>query len=942
MSDFVRQGSFSEISFSKLFYSISGQGLTGVLNVVDQKDQIVRKRLYFLGGDSAFVKYGPMEECLGQILILKGMVTEEQLEEAMDQLALSPGMIGETLIAQGYMDQKQLEAALQYQAEEKIISCFSWTDGLFTFDEETVATFDHDVPLYKVRPEHIIYEGVNRHYSLEQVEKEFEHLKDKGLKLKEKYDQVSAKFHFTPEQAKLIHDLDHQAAGFGRFIGSSDLGLTQTLKLLYILVVTDLVEISEAPGLSSFKEPEQTSIRRERKIVELPEPQPDEQAVTITDGGTSFFEEDKDASFSDAVTDYLTDKIESEDQPADGAQGEDEKGGELTQFGVDEQRMLVKREISNMLQENRREALDAYMTGHGDGGLKFGEMMVTKELIDNHQLTEAIQTMRSKGGSLLTNLSRVGAIDDDDLHEFLSDYYKVPAVDIKDIELDQDVVSLISEELSKKYKAIPINRTGNTLIVAMVNPQDIQAIDEIQFLTEYNIEVVVCTENQIDEAIDKYHDSAAMLDDVMMNFDDSDIDLATTEDDFDLADVTRASEGAPVVKLVNHLFVDAILKEASDVHFEPYETAFRVRYRIDGVLYHVLNPPLKLRTAVSSRIKIMAKLDIAERRLPQDGRMSLRVGKDRKIDFRVSTLPTIWGEKVVCRLLDKSSLELDLTKLGLEQKQLDDFRWAIYQPYGMILVTGPSGSGKTTTLYSALLELNKITENISTAEDPIEYYLEGINQVQMHDEIGLNFAYTLRSFLRQDPDIIMVGEIRDFETAEIAVKAALTGHVVLTTVHTNDAPSTINRLLNMGIEPFLITAAVRGVLSQRLVRKLCPECLEPAENVPRQNLLDLGVHPDIIDGFQPYESSGCSNCSDRGFKGRIALYEVMTIRGELPDYILAGATPTELKNEAMRMGMKTMRQTGLTKVNDKVTTLGEVTRATMPDYVKKGSSDDDY
>ena len=354
------------------------------------------------------------------------------------------------------------------------------------------------------------------------------------------------------------------------------------------------------------------------------------------------------------------------------------------------------------------------------------------------------------------------------------------------------------------------------------------------------------------------------------------------------------------------------------------------------MLYAILNPPLRLKNALVSRVKIMSKLDIAERRLPQDGRMSMRVGK-KKLDFRVSTLPTMWGEKLVLRILDKSSLELDLTKLGMEQSQLDIFRWGIDQPYGMVLVTGPSGCGKTTTLYSALLELNKNTDNISTAEDPVEYYLEGINQVQMMDEIGLNFAFTLRSFLRQDPDIIMVGEVRDFETAEISVKAALTGHLVLSTVHTNDAPSTISRLLNMGIEPFLLTASLNTVISQRLVRKICPNCIEPVE-VPRKTLINMGVSPEEAEDFVAYVGKGCNECSNRGYKGRLGLYEILKIRGDISDMILAGATPGELKREAMRMGMKTLRQAGLLKVKKKETTLEEVTRTTMPDFVKSGSN----
>ncbi|HUT51864.1 MAG TPA: type IV-A pilus assembly ATPase PilB [bacterium] len=567
----------------------------------------------------------------------------------------------------------------------------------------------------------------------------------------------------------------------------------------------------------------------------------------------------------------------------------------------------------------------------GDGASKIGDLLVQNKIIDPGQLQLAYARMREGGQSFLNALADIGAIKDEDMHDFLSEHFKVPAVKLADLELDQEIVSLIPEEFAKKHRAIPINRTGKTLVVAMADPSNISAIDEIKFLTEYNVEVVVATEHDIRVAIDKYHDSSDMLDEVMANFDDSEIETANFEDDFDFQAVSKDSETAPVVKLVNQVMADALRKGASDIHFEPYESAFRIRYRIDGVLYHILSPPWKLRNALVSRVKIMSRLDIAERRLPQDGRISLKIGK-KKLDFRVSTLPTLWGEKLVLRILDKESLQLDLTKLGMEQEQLENLRWAMHQPYGMVLVTGPSGCGKTTTLYSALIELNKVTDNVSTAEDPIEYYLEGINQVQMHDEVGMNFAYALRSFLRQDPDIIMVGEIRDFETAEIAVKAALTGHVVLSTVHTNDAPSTINRLLNMGVEPFLITASMNAVASQRLVRKLCDFCKQPDEP-EKSTLVNVGVPKDEVDKFTAYKAVGCSNCNDRGYKGRIGIYEVMPIRGDISEFILAGATPSELKREAMRRGMRTMRQAGLVKVSQGITTLGEITRTTIPDFI---------
>ena len=381
---------------------------------------------------------------------------------------------------------------------------------------------------------------------------------------------------------------------------------------------------------------------------------------------------------------------------------------------------------------------------------------------------------------------------------------------------------------------------------------------------------------------------------------------------------------------MNLILLDAIRKNASDIHVEPYEKQLRIRYRIDGLLYEVMKPPLKLKHAITSRLKIMSNLDIAERRLPQDGRIKLKMGRGKEMDFRVSVLPCMWGEKVVLRLLDKSNLQLDMTKLGFEEEVLQEFKTAVFKPYGMILITGPTGSGKTTTLYSTLSELNKSTTNISTAEDPIEFNLFGINQVQMHDAIGLNFASALRSFLRQDPDIIMVGEIRDFETAEIAIKAALTGHLVLSTLHTNDAPSSVSRMLNMGIEPFLVASSVNLIGAQRLVRKLCSECKEPMD-VPEQSLIDIGVPPEEVGEFQVMRTTGCRNCNNTGYKGRIAVYEIMTITEELKEFILNGASTMELKREAIRQGMKTLRMSALTKLKEGMTSIEELVRSTAPD-----------
>jgi type IV pilus assembly protein PilB len=438
---------------------------------------------------------------------------------------------------------------------------------------------------------------------------------------------------------------------------------------------------------------------------------------------------------------------------------------------------------------------------------------------------------------------------------------------------------------------------------------------------------VVAAETSIKNAINKHYDSAGVVEDIMKGFDDRDISaVADEEEDIDASQIQKATEDAPVVKLVNLILTDAIKKGASDIHVEPYEKAFRVRYRIDGVLYEVMQPPMKLRPAITSRIKIMALLDIAERRLPQDGRIKIKMGQ-KEMDYRVSTLPTLFGEKVVLRLLDKSNLQLDMSKLGFEAKALADFEKAILAPYGMVLVTGPTGSGKTTTLYSALNRINTTETNIMTAEDPVEFNLPGINQVQMKSEIGLNFAAALRSFLRQDPDIIMVGEIRDYETAEIAIKAALTGHLVLSTLHTNDAPSTVSRLLNMGVEPFLVSASTNIILAQRLARKICANCKGEVQ-LPPQALTDVGFSPEEVNTLKCYQGKGCMECSDTGYRGRLALYEVMVITEEIKDAILQGASANELKELARKNGMKTLREAGLQKIRERITTIQEVMRVT--------------
>ncbi|NOY44908.1 MAG: type IV-A pilus assembly ATPase PilB [Deltaproteobacteria bacterium] len=561
---------------------------------------------------------------------------------------------------------------------------------------------------------------------------------------------------------------------------------------------------------------------------------------------------------------------------------------------------------------------------------RLGELLIRENILTPADLERAKEDQRRNGGRLGEALVRLGLVDEQDLVRTLSKQYGVPTVDLANFEIDPEVTKLVPEDLVQKYRIIPINRVGSTLIVAVDDPSNMFALDDVKFLTGYNVEMVLAAPSAIKEAIDRYYDSSATLLDVMGNFDLDELELVQDEEDVDVADLEKAVEDAPVVKLVNLILSDAIKKGASDIHIEPYEKSFRVRYRIDGVLYEQMRPPMKLKNAITSRVKIMANLDIAERRLPQDGRIKLKISKNKDMDFRVSVLPTLFGEKIVMRLLDKSNLQLDMTKLGFEEGALKDFKEAIHKPYGMVLVTGPTGSGKTTTLYSALSELNTPETNISTAEDPVEFNLPGINQVQIHEEIGLNFAAALRSFLRQDPDIIMVGEIRDFETAEIAIKAALTGHMVLSTLHTNDAPSTVNRLLNMGVEPFLVASATNLIVAQRLARRICPNCKEAVE-VPAQALLDIGVPSDRIGTFTCYRGTGCANCADTGFKGRVALYEVLVITDEIKELILNGASALELKQEAVRQGMKTLRMSGITKLMEGMTTLEEVVRVTVKD-----------
>ncbi len=563
---------------------------------------------------------------------------------------------------------------------------------------------------------------------------------------------------------------------------------------------------------------------------------------------------------------------------------------------------------------------------------RIGEQLVKNALITPEQLLEAQKAQKATGTRLGSQLVKLGHLTEEELVDFLGKQYRLPSIIMKNMNPDPEVVKLIPLNVVQKYHAIPFERVGSTLKVAMTDPANIFAVDDLKFLTGYSIDVYVTSEDCLKWAIDHFYDKSASLDDALSGMEEfaGSVEVSSEGDDLAVGDLEKEADQAPVIKLVNLTLVDAIKKGASDIHIEPYEKFLRIRFRLDGMLNEVMKPPLRMRNALVSRLKIMAKLDIAERRLPQDGRIKLKIQGGKEVEFRVSVLPTLFGEKVVLRILDKSTLQLDMTKLGFEEQALGRFKEAIYKPWGMVLVTGPTGSGKTTTLYSALSELNKVDSNISTAEDPVEFNLPGVNQVQMHEEIGLTFATALRSFLRQDPDIILVGEIRDFETAEIGIKAALTGHLVLSTLHTNDAPSTINRLLNMGIEPFLVASSVNLIVAQRLARKVCSSCKTRDDTSP-ETLIQMGADPEIAHKVECFTGKGCPMCGNTGYKGRIALYEVMPVTEELKDLILMGASASEIKNQAISSGMKTLRQSGLTKIIEGTTSVSEILRTTMAD-----------
>src|SRR4030088_212424 len=568
--------------------------------------------------------------------------------------------------------------------------------------------------------------------------------------------------------------------------------------------------------------------------------------------------------------------------------------------------------------------------------VRLGEILLKESLITQEQLQKALEFQRSNGGKLGSCLTKMGFITDDDITGVLSRQYGVPSINLKYYEIDPTVIKLIPQDTALRYQVIPLSRVGSVLTIAMTDPTNVFAMDDIKFMTGFNVEPVVASESAIGEAITRFYggsdgdseELSKMMKDLV---DDEELELASEEAELDAASLEKAAEEAPIIKLVNLILTDSVKRGASDIHLEPYELEMRVRFRVDGVLQTVMSPPLRLKDAITSRIKIMAKLDISEKRLPQDGRIMIKYlkdGKKKELDFRVSTVPTLFGEKVVLRLRDKKNLRLDMTKLGFEPESLAKFERQILKPYGMVLVTGPTGSGKTNTLYSSVSRLNTVDTNIMTAEDPVEFQLSGINQVQMKEQIGLNFAAALRAFLRQDPNIILVGEIRDFETAEIGVKAALTGHLVLSTLHTNDAPSTISRLMNMGIEPFLVATSVNLIQAQRLIRRICKDC-KKEHPTPMEALVKIGFTPEEAGKLKTYKGKGCPTCNDTGYKGRIGLYEVMEVTDEIRELILIGASSLELRKKSVEDGMITLRESGLQKVRAGITTLEEVVRETV-------------
>jgi len=565
---------------------------------------------------------------------------------------------------------------------------------------------------------------------------------------------------------------------------------------------------------------------------------------------------------------------------------------------------------------------------------RLGDLLVREGLIQTEQLARALQEQKGTNDKLGSILVRLNFVPEEKLIAFLSRQYGIQSITLSQLDVDPEVLKLVPEQIARKYEVLPVKREANQLTLAMADPTNVFALDDVGFMTNLQVVPVVASQAAIRQAIDRSYDSrGGGIADIVSEMEGAaaDVELVEGEEEVaakvDVFELKESADEAPIVRLINMILVDAIRRGASDIHLEPYEKVFRVRFRIDGVLHEIMTPPKRLEAALTSRVKIMASLDIAERRLPQDGRIKLRFNQ-REIDFRVSTLPTIFGEKTVMRILDKDSLQLDLTMLGFDSWSLEQFTKAIHNPYGMILITGPTGSGKTTTLYSAIHTINSPDVNIMTAEDPVEYNLKGVNQVQINDEIGRTFAGALRAFLRQDPDVILVGETRDLETAQIGIRAALTGHLVLTTLHTNDCPSTVARLLDMGIPPFLVSSSLMLILAQRLGRRVCKDCKQPYE-ADEETLVPYGHISQGLGKVNFYKGKGCATCSFTGMKGRVAIYEVMPVSQEIRDLIIRNAPTAELGETAQAQGMKTLRQNALQKVLDGVMTVEEVLRVTL-------------
>ena len=561
---------------------------------------------------------------------------------------------------------------------------------------------------------------------------------------------------------------------------------------------------------------------------------------------------------------------------------------------------------------------------------RLGDILLRKKAIEKEQLEEARKNMKMNGETLTATLVKMGLFTEDELVKFISQSFGRPAIELLPLNIDKDLTK-ISVDMMRKNQAIPVKRKGNSITLAVADPYDIGSLDELSFISGSQIDVVIVRESELMTKLDEISGSGQDLEDVMAEMDATDMGIVEQEEfDDNENTLASASEEAPVVKLVNLILLDAIKRGASDIHIEPYEKVLRVRYRVDGVLQEIMRPPMNMRDAIVSRLKIQSRLDITERRVPQDGRMKLRLSKAKTVDFRVSVLPTLFGEKVVMRLLDQSNLQTDLTKLGYEEKDLALFKHAVNLPYGMVLVTGPTGSGKTVSLYSAVAEVNEPGINICTAEDPVEFNFMGINQVNVNPAIGMDFPAALKSFLRQDPDVILIGEIRDYDTGAIGIKAALTGHLVLATLHTNDAPSTMTRMINMGIESFLVGSAVNLVTAQRLGRRICSECAEPVELDPHA-LLDAGLKKEDLGTFTPMQGKGCSVCNGTGYKGRVGIYQVMPVSDNIRDAVYAGKNSDEINEIAISEGVNTLRMAALNKVKEGILTLEECLRTTVGD-----------